>query len=163
MNPLTVREVQKLEAGGGVSTASVEPGACFEGSATTFETYVHTVYRNTKMPLLARSTQDRYNGIIDNYLIQEFGEMACRFKQIRLLVPPSRTRAVGCALRAWPRTRGNIRRHQQSQFGQGYSKRAGIESILKRRSRAGSFSSDRALPGPPGHCKRRRCDLRTHG
>jgi integrase len=72
---MPVREVQKLKA---EYLRPLNQGLVSEGSATTFETYVHTVYRNTEMPLLASSTQDRYNGIIDNYLIPEFGELCLR-------------------------------------------------------------------------------------
>lgn len=72
---MPVREVQKLKA---EFLRPLNQGLVSEGSATTFETYVHTVYRNTEMPLLASSTQDRYNGIIGGYLIPEFGELCLR-------------------------------------------------------------------------------------
>src|SRR5215813_5060130 len=43
------------------------------GSATNFQTYVEKTYVPTIMPLLAKSTQDRSQGVIDNYLIPAFG------------------------------------------------------------------------------------------
>ena len=48
------------------------------GSATKFEEYVETVYRSTKLPLLAKSTRDRYEGVIKNYLIPAFGSTCLR-------------------------------------------------------------------------------------
>jgi integrase len=48
------------------------------GSATRFEDYVETVYRTTSMPLMAKSTRDRYDGIIKNYLTPAFGEKCLR-------------------------------------------------------------------------------------
>jgi integrase len=69
---MPVREVRKLKA---EYLRPLNQGLVSEGSATTFETYVHTIYRNTEIALLASSTQERYNGIIDNYLIPDFGEL----------------------------------------------------------------------------------------
>ena len=43
------------------------------GSATKFEEYVETVYKSTPLPLLAKSTRDRYEGVIKNYLMPAFG------------------------------------------------------------------------------------------
>jgi integrase len=48
------------------------------GSATRFEDYVETVYRSTSMPLMAKSTRDRYDGIIKNYLTPAFGGKCLR-------------------------------------------------------------------------------------
>ena len=48
------------------------------GSATRFEDYVETVYRTTSMPLMAKSTRDRYDGIIKNYLAPAFGGKCLR-------------------------------------------------------------------------------------
>jgi hypothetical protein len=41
------------------------------GSATNFTSYVETTYIPIVMPLLAKSTQDRYQGIVENYLKPE--------------------------------------------------------------------------------------------
>jgi integrase len=48
------------------------------GSATRFEEYVETVYKSTLLPLLAKSTRDRYEGVIKNYLIPAFGSKCLR-------------------------------------------------------------------------------------
>jgi integrase len=47
------------------------------GAATNFEHYVNT-YLSLQMPLLSRSTQDRYQGVLDNYLIPAFGSLCLR-------------------------------------------------------------------------------------
>ena len=48
------------------------------GSATKFEEYVETVYKSTPLPLLAKSTRDRYEGVIKNYLMPAFGSKCLR-------------------------------------------------------------------------------------
>lgn len=48
------------------------------GSATKFEDYVEGVYKPTVMPLLASSTQERYNSVIKIYLTPAFGEACLR-------------------------------------------------------------------------------------
>ncbi len=48
------------------------------GSATRFEEYVETVYRSTVLPLMAKSTRDRYEGVIKNYLLPAFGSKCLR-------------------------------------------------------------------------------------
>jgi integrase len=48
------------------------------GSAVNFENYVEKTYIPLGMPLLAKSTQDRYQGVLDNYLIPQFGESCLR-------------------------------------------------------------------------------------
>ena len=48
------------------------------GSATKFEEYVETVYKSTLLPLMARSTRDRYQGVIKNYLNPAFGSKCLR-------------------------------------------------------------------------------------
>lgn len=72
---MPIREVRKLKA---EYLRPMNQGLISEGSATTFETYVRTVYNTAEMPLLASSTQNRYHGIIDNYLIPDFGELCLR-------------------------------------------------------------------------------------
>jgi integrase len=48
------------------------------GSATKFEEYVETVYKSTLLPLMARSTRDRSQGVIKNYLNPAFGSKCLR-------------------------------------------------------------------------------------
>jgi len=48
------------------------------GSAISFTEYVETVYENTVLPLMAKATQDRYRGILANYLKPTFGKSALR-------------------------------------------------------------------------------------
>jgi integrase len=48
------------------------------GSATNFSRYVETTYIPIVMPLLAKSTRDRYDGIIENYLKPAFGKLCLR-------------------------------------------------------------------------------------
>jgi len=49
-----------------------------EGSATPFEGFVRTVYNITELPFKASRTQDRYEGIIERYLIPTFGSSCLR-------------------------------------------------------------------------------------
>lgn len=48
------------------------------GSATNFAQYVDTTYKPIVMPLLAKSTQSRYAGVIKNYLLPAFGKLCLR-------------------------------------------------------------------------------------
>ena len=48
------------------------------GSATPFKDYVEAIYRTTSMPLMAKSTRDRYDGVIKNYLNPAFGAKCLR-------------------------------------------------------------------------------------
>ena len=48
------------------------------GAAVNFESYVEKTYIPLVMPLLAKSTQSRYQGVLDNYLIPNFGHLALR-------------------------------------------------------------------------------------
>src|SRR5262249_24050320 len=48
------------------------------GSATNFGKYVDNTYIPIVMPLLASSTQDRYAGIMKNYLKRAFGKLCLR-------------------------------------------------------------------------------------
>src|SRR6202035_2219044 len=45
------------------------------GSATNFRAFVQTTYIPLEMPLLAKTTQERYSGVLDHYLIPTFGEL----------------------------------------------------------------------------------------
>ena len=48
------------------------------GSATNFAFYVNNTYNIDHLPLMAKSTQDRYGGVIRNYLLPAFGEKCLR-------------------------------------------------------------------------------------
>jgi integrase len=48
------------------------------GSATNFTTYVNESYIPVVLPLMATSTQARYRGIINNYLLPAFGKLYLR-------------------------------------------------------------------------------------
>lgn len=48
------------------------------GSATLFTDYVQSTYSSTLLPLMAKSTRDRYEGIIANYLKPAFGSKCLR-------------------------------------------------------------------------------------
>jgi integrase len=48
------------------------------GSATNFQHYVQTTYGPVMMPLMARSTQDRYWSVLDRYLLPAFGKLCLR-------------------------------------------------------------------------------------
>jgi len=48
------------------------------GSATNFSHYIQHTYRPVIMPLFAKSTRDRYEGVLSNYLLPTFGELALR-------------------------------------------------------------------------------------
>jgi len=48
------------------------------GSATNFNEYVETTYKPVLLPLMATTTQDRYRGIIANYLVPAFGKLCLR-------------------------------------------------------------------------------------
>ena len=67
---MPVREVQKIKA---EYLRPINQGLVTAGSGTMFEDYIRNVYDATELPLLASSTQDRYRGIIANYLIPTFG------------------------------------------------------------------------------------------
>jgi integrase len=47
-------------------------------SAANFETYVNETYKPVVMPLLAKSTQERSEGVIKNYLMPTFGRLCLR-------------------------------------------------------------------------------------
>jgi len=68
------REVQKIA---GEYLRPINQGLESIGSATNFNRYVETTYIPIVMPLLAKSTRDRYRGVIDNYLQPAFGKPAC--------------------------------------------------------------------------------------
>lgn len=69
------REVKKIAA---EFLRPLNQGLVTLGSATAFTEYVESVYKSTVLPLMARSTQDRYEGVIKNYLTPAFGELCLR-------------------------------------------------------------------------------------
>ena len=72
---MPVREVQKIKA---EYLRPLNQGLISAGSATPFESFVSTVYNTTALPLLASSTQARYRGIVDLYLVPTFGSLCLR-------------------------------------------------------------------------------------
>jgi hypothetical protein len=48
------------------------------GSATNFTHYVQQTYMPVVMPLMARSTRDRSEGVLENYLLPTFGGFSLR-------------------------------------------------------------------------------------
>ena len=72
---MSVREVQKVAA---EYLRPLNQGFESIGSATNFNHYVETTYIPVVMPGMAKSTQDRYNGVIKNYLIPAFGNLCLR-------------------------------------------------------------------------------------
>ena len=48
------------------------------GSATNFNHYIETVYLPVVMPLMAKSTQGRSQGVLNNYLSPTFGKLCLR-------------------------------------------------------------------------------------
>ena len=72
---MQVREIQKLKA---EYLRPLNQGLISEGGATPFESFVRSVYTMTDLALLASSTQARYRGIIDQYLVPTFGSACLR-------------------------------------------------------------------------------------
>lgn len=72
---MPVREVQKIKA---EYLRPLNQGLISAGSAIPFESFVNTVYNTTSLPLMASSTQARYRGIVDLYLIPTFGSLCLR-------------------------------------------------------------------------------------
>jgi len=69
------REVQKVAA---EYMLPINQGIGGVLSATNFQRYIEQTYIPLEMPLLAKSTQGRYQGVIDNYIIPSFGRMCLR-------------------------------------------------------------------------------------
>ena len=69
------REVKKIAA---EHLRPMNQGLITLGSATLFSEFVDTVYIPIMLPKMASSTQDRYQGIIDNYLVPQFGGLCLR-------------------------------------------------------------------------------------
>lgn len=56
----------------------INQGLVSVGSAAKFSEYVENIYHPTVLPLMAKSTQGRYQGVITNYLQPTFGSMCLR-------------------------------------------------------------------------------------
>jgi integrase len=69
------REVSKVAA---EYLRPINQGLQSLGSATNFNSYVNHTYMPVIMPLLAKSTRDRYEGVIENYLSPTFGKLCLR-------------------------------------------------------------------------------------
>ena len=72
---MSEREVRKIAA---EYLRPLNQGMQGIGSATTFAHYVEHTYIGVVMPLLARSTRDRYEGVLENYLLPTFGGLSLR-------------------------------------------------------------------------------------
>jgi integrase len=70
-----VREVQKIAD---EYLRPLNQGLETIGSATNFRTYVENTYRPVVMPGLAKSTQSRTDGVLNNYLLPAFGDLSLR-------------------------------------------------------------------------------------
>lgn len=69
------REAQKMAA---EFLRPLNQGLAPIGSAMRFVDYVSTAYNTDFLPLLAKSSRDRYEGIIRNYLVPVFGAQSLR-------------------------------------------------------------------------------------
>lgn len=69
------REVKKIAA---EFLRPLNQGLVTVGSAIAFGEYVDTVYTTTLLPLMAKATQGRYRGIVENYLKPAFGKSSLR-------------------------------------------------------------------------------------
>ena len=69
------REVKKIAA---EHLRPMNQGLVSIGSATNFTEFVDNVYTPVSLTKMASSTQDRYQGIIDNYLKPQFGGLCLR-------------------------------------------------------------------------------------
>ena len=72
---MSEREAQKVAA---EYMRPINQGLQSLGSATNFNSYVTDTYIPVVMPLLAKSTRSRYEGVIDNYLSPAFGKLCLR-------------------------------------------------------------------------------------
>ena len=75
--PATMREREVLK----IASEFLRPinqGFVNVGSATLFTDFVDGTYIPVVMPQMAKSTQDRYSGVVDNYLKPQFGGLCLR-------------------------------------------------------------------------------------
>lgn len=69
------REVKKIAA---EFLGPANQGLVTVGSATAFGEFVESIYIPTVLPLMAKSTKERYEGVIENYLKPTFGTACLR-------------------------------------------------------------------------------------
>ena len=69
------REVRKIAA---ETLRPLNQGLISVGSGTRFEDFVESVYKPTVLPVMAKTTQDRYASVLKNYLVPAFGESCLR-------------------------------------------------------------------------------------
>ena len=69
------REVRKIAA---ETLRPLNQGLVTIGSATKFEDFVEGTYKPIVLPLMAKSTQDRYSGVIKNHLTPNFAQTCLR-------------------------------------------------------------------------------------
>ena len=62
--------------------APLNTGLSNIGSATNFQRFTEDTYRALEMPLLAKTTKQRYDGVIENYLIPTFGKLSLADLQV---------------------------------------------------------------------------------
>ena len=72
---MPAREVAKIAA---EMLRPVNQGLITVGSATSFDTYVQSIYIPTDLPLLASTTQDSYRSMFGKYLGPRFGALSLR-------------------------------------------------------------------------------------
>lgn len=72
---LPLREVQKIAD---EKLRPLNQGLESIGSAMNFGEYIRTEYRSLEMPLMAKSSRDRTDGVIRNYIEPAFGNLALR-------------------------------------------------------------------------------------
>jgi hypothetical protein len=72
---MPAREVAKIAT---EMLRPVNQGLITVGSATSFTTFVGTIYNPTALPLLASTTVDCYRGMIGKYLEPRFGPLCLR-------------------------------------------------------------------------------------
>jgi integrase len=77
LGPATMpeREVRKVAA---EYLGPLNQGIQGVGSAVSFAQYVQREYLPVVMPLFAKSTRDRYEGVLENYIVPTFGELCLR-------------------------------------------------------------------------------------
>jgi hypothetical protein len=72
---MSEREVRKIAS---EHLRSMNQGLETIGSAMRFRAYVEGTYVPVAMPLLAKTTRQKYQGILDNYLLPTFGDAFLR-------------------------------------------------------------------------------------
>jgi hypothetical protein len=65
-------------SGSPYTTLQLPDTTAWRSAATNFSHYVERTYLTVVMPLFAKSTRDRSEGILEHYLLPTFGELALR-------------------------------------------------------------------------------------